>query len=264
MSKQKARQRQTRHKSIAIRDEAPRAPFSIEHSRDCASSTGHWHICSHKRAYTWPSFDHRVCIAVCTCTPRLSSTLYSLLGLYLSVFLVVILMHPRLCTVTVVAPYLAVYFRCGLEACGVCLWRGHVCAHVPGSSDALTCGAIQAGPGHAHVPSLSDALTCGAIQAGPGHAHVPGTSDTLTCVGRLRQALAMHMAVGQSKHSNINCRGVWRLVSRHQLSVETACIHALIYMPGGMRLSHAHAHSFSGRPCTPLSLGPHLSCPPHF
>ena len=39
----------------------------------------------------------------------------------------------------------------------------------------------------------------------------------------------MHMAVGQSKHSNINCRGFWRLVPRHQLSAETACIHALIY-----------------------------------
>ena len=49
-----------------------------------------------QRAYTWPSFDHRVCIAVCTCTPRLSSTLYTLLELYLSVFLVVILTHPQL------------------------------------------------------------------------------------------------------------------------------------------------------------------------
>ena len=55
-----------------------------------------------------------VCIAFCTCTPRLSSTLYSLLALYLSVFLVVILTHPRLCTVSVVAPYRAVNLGCGL------------------------------------------------------------------------------------------------------------------------------------------------------
>ena len=68
-----------------------------------------------------------VCTAFCTCTPRLSSTLYSLLGLYLSVFLVVILTHPRLCTVSVVAPYRAVNLGCGLEACGVCVWHGHAC-----------------------------------------------------------------------------------------------------------------------------------------
>ena len=151
-------------------------------------------------------FDHRVCIAVCTCTPRLSSTLYSLLGLYLSAFLVVILTHPRLCTVTVVAPYRAVYFRCGLEACGVCLWRGHVCVpmHVPGSSDALTCGAIQAGPGHAHVPSLSDALTCGAIQAGPGHAHVLARVMHAH-VGRFidKQALAMQVSQAPVTHSRV-------------------------------------------------------------
>ena len=179
-----------------------------------------------QRAYTWPSFDHRVCIAICTCTPRLSRTLYRLLELNLSVFLVVILTHPRLCTVAVVAPYLAMCFRCGVEACGVCLWCGHVCAHVPGSSNVLMCGAIQAGPGHAHVPGSSDALTCGAIQAGLGHAHVPGFSDALTCgaieagpghanvpgsmaplmhsrVGRLKQALAMHMSVAPVMHARV-------------------------------------------------------------
>ena len=53
--------------------------------------------------------------------------LYSLLELYLSVFLVIILTHPRLCTVAVVAPYPAMCIRCGLEACGVCLWCGVVC-----------------------------------------------------------------------------------------------------------------------------------------
>ena len=42
----------------------------------------------------------------------------------------------------------------------------------PGSSDAPTCGAIQASPCHAHDPSSSDAHTCGAIQAGPCHAHM--------------------------------------------------------------------------------------------
>ena len=79
-----------------------------------------------QRAYTRQSLDHSVCTVVCICTPRLSSTLYSLLELYLSVVLVVILSHPQLCTVAAVAPYPAVCIWCGLEACSVCLWC--VCA----------------------------------------------------------------------------------------------------------------------------------------
>ena len=46
---------------------------------------------SQNGAPLWPSTRSLAhALACCTCTPRLSSTLYSLLGLYLSVFLVVI------------------------------------------------------------------------------------------------------------------------------------------------------------------------------
>ena len=110
-----------------------------------------------------------VCIAFCTCTPRLSSTLYSLLGLYLSVFLVVILTHPRLCTVSVVAPYRAVNLGCGLEACGVCVWHGYACVPLYlATAMHLRVGRFR----QAQAMHMSLAHICGAFQAGPGPAHV--------------------------------------------------------------------------------------------
>ena len=146
-----------------------------------------------------------VCTAFCTCTPRLSSTLYSLLGLYVSVFLVVISPSTllRVCRGSVPWRLLTVWSR-GLW-CVFVAWIC-LCALVPGHCDALTCGAIQAGPGHAHVPRLRIALTCGALQAGPGHRHVSSYTDA-------------------------------HLYTCHDTGTawETARIYALIYMPGGMR-----------------------------
>ena len=154
--------------AIAIRDEAPRAPFSIEHSRDCASSTGQWHICTHKRAHTYGRPSDHLCMHCCLYlhTPTFYS-LHSLHSLQLVGAVPVRVPHGNtnspstlhcVCRGSVPCRLLSVWSRG--------MWRVFVAwtcvyAHVPGSSDALTCGAIQAGPGHAHVPSLSDALTWG-------------------------------------------------------------------------------------------------------
>ena len=150
-----------------------------------------------QRACTSPSLDHRVCIAVCTCTPRLSSTLYGLLELYLSVFLVVILSHPRLCTVAAVAPYPAVCIRCGLEACGVCLWCVCVCTW-------CVCRV------HQGVVQLVMCVCCRAAVHGaavlcPAAVTSEFPAQVLTLVmharvGRFRQAIAMHMALGPCVH----------------------------------------------------------------
>ena len=113
-----------------------------------------------------------VCIAFCTCTPRLSSTLYSLLGLYLSVFLVEILTHPRLYTVSVVAPYRAVNLGCGLEVCGVCVWHGHACVPL-----------YLATAMHSRVGRFRQAQAM----------HMSLASVLHTRVGHIRQALARHM-----------------------------------------------------------------------
>ena len=81
-------------------------------------------------------------------------------------------------------------------------------------------------------------------------------------VGRFRQALAMHMSlapvmhslVGHSKLPNINCRGVWRLVSRHPLSAKNSlyiyvciCTHTCTYI-------YARGHAPFTRTCPSPSL----------
>ena len=162
-----------------------------------------------------------VCIAVCTRTPGLSSTLHSLLELCLSVFLVVILTHPRLCTVSVVAPYRAVYLRCGLEAFGVCLWRGH--AYVP---------LFLAIAMHSRVGRFRQAQAL----------HMSLASVMHSCVARFRQAMPMRMFLATVMHISLflDTPGVWRQVSRHQHSVGTARIYAHIYICPGACAKNTH------------------------
>ena len=104
-------------------------------------------------------------------------------------FLVVMLTHPRLCTVSVVAPYRAVYLRCGLEACGVCLWRGHACVPM-----------FLAPAMHSPVGRFRQAQAM----------HMSLASVMHSRVGRFRQALAMHMFLATVMHISIHqASGAW-------------------------------------------------------